>query len=163
MDRVPPVRPVGLSVPVDTPAGVRMRWLVDTLAGRLPLEPAAVADQLAPSFRLSVPPVQLVASLLDVAADLGEVVVERLDPVSDYEMAARVVSEDLRLWVLRVVVEDVDPYAITSVSVSPARVPTEAGCSVPVPWTEVSAVADATLAPVMHTSLPPGLLAELDR
>src|SRR4051794_14454779 len=126
MDRVPPAGRTGLAVPTDTPAGVRLHWLVETLAGRLPLEPVTAAAQLAESFRSSVPPVQLVASLLDVAADLGALVVERLDQVSDYEMAARVVSEDLRLWVLRVVVEDLDPYAITSVSVSPARVPTEA-------------------------------------
>jgi D-alanyl-D-alanine carboxypeptidase len=143
---------LSIPVPTATPAGRRLAWLLDALAGRVPLEPASAADQLAASFRASVPPVQLVASLLDVAEDLGDLVVERLDEVSPYEMAARVVGADLRLWVIRVVVEPTAPHGLTATSVSPARVPTEAGCSAPVPWPEVAA-AD----PVVHTTLPADL------
>jgi CubicO group peptidase (beta-lactamase class C family) len=140
--------PPSLSVPTATPAGRRLAWLLDALAGRTPLEPASAAAQLAAIFQRSVPPAQFVATLLDTAADLGELVVERLDEVSVHEMAARVVSADLRLWVVRVVVEAAEPYGITSAAVSPARVPTEAGCSAPVPWRDVEG-AD----PVAHTTL----------
>jgi D-alanyl-D-alanine carboxypeptidase len=142
------VNTTGVAVPTGTPAGRRLAWLVDALAGRQPLEPGGAAGQLAESFRQSVPPVQFVAAMLDTAEDLGALVVERLDQVSPYEMAARVVSSDLRLWVIRVVVEPDAPHGITSTSVSPARVPSEAGCSAPVPWAALPAVE-----PVVHTTL----------
>jgi D-alanyl-D-alanine carboxypeptidase len=138
----------GIAVPTSTPAGRRLAWLLEALAGRQPLEPAAAAGQLAASLQHSVPPVAFVAAMLDTAHDLGVLVVERLDQVSPYEMAARVVSSDLRLWVIRVVVEAQAPYGITSTSVSPARVPSEAGCSAPVPWAALPAVE-----PVLHTTL----------
>jgi D-alanyl-D-alanine carboxypeptidase len=145
-----------IPVPTGTPAGRRLAWLLDALAGRVPLEPASAADQLAASFRESVPPIQLVAALLDIAEDLGDLVVERLDEVSPYELAARVVAADLRLWVVRVVVEAAAPHGLTSATVSPARVPTEAGCSAPVPWPVVAA-AD----PVVHSTLPADVAAEI--
>jgi CubicO group peptidase (beta-lactamase class C family) len=152
-----------LTVPTTTPAGRRLSWLLDALAGRAPLEPVSATEQLSASFQASVPPVQLVAALLDIAADLGEIVVERLDEVSAYEMAARVVSHDLRLWVVRVVVEDVTPFGMTSASVSPARVPTDVGCSVPVPWPAVRAGgADSGGEPVVHTTLGDVLAARVD-
>ena len=147
----------GLAVPTATPAGVRLAWLLDALSGRRELEAASAADQLAGSFRESVPPVQFVAAMLDVADDLGALVVERLDEVSPYEMAARVVSGDLRLWVVRVVVEAQAPYGITATSVSPARVPSEAGCSAPVPWDALPSVE-----PVLHTTLPASLTDGVD-
>lgn len=145
----------GIPVPTTTPAGRRLAWLLDALAGRQPLEPALVAGQLADSLRQSVPPVQFVAAMLDTADDLGALVVERLDEISPYEMAARVVSSDLRLWVIRVLVEPEAPYGITATSVSPARVPSEAGCSAPVPWAALGAVE-----PVLHTTLDDAVVAE---
>ncbi len=144
----------GLTVPTATPAGRRLAWLIDALAGRVPLEPDSASSELAVTLRETVPAAQFVASMLDTAADLGALVVERVDEVSPYEMAARVVSADLRLWVIRVVVEPSAPHGIVSTSVSPARVPSEAGCSSPVPWPDVQG-GDA----VVHSTLDPLLLA----
>ncbi|BEP16470.1 hypothetical protein acdb102_47810 [Acidothermaceae bacterium B102] len=150
-------------VPPSTPAGQRLGWLLDTLAGRLPLRPETAAAAFAGSFMTTVTPAQLAVTLADLADDLGDVVVERLDDVSPYELAARIVSHDLRLWVVRVVVERVAPYGITSASVSPARVPTEVGCSVPVPWPAVrGGGADSGGEPIVHSTLDPALTAEID-
>jgi D-alanyl-D-alanine carboxypeptidase len=145
-------------VPVVSPAGVRLRWLLDALSGRVPLEAGTAGPHLDPSFQRTVPAGQLVASLLDVAADLGALTVERVDEVSPYEMAARVVGGDLRLWVVRVSVSSAPPHGIVSATVSPARVPTEAGCSVPVPWSDMDAAQ-----PVVHATLTEPLLGEADR
>jgi D-alanyl-D-alanine carboxypeptidase len=142
----------GAAVPTSTPAGARLAWLLDALSGRVPLEPVSAAEQLAASFTQRLPARQLVASLLDTAHELGALVVERVDAVSPYEISARVVSSGLALWVVRLAVDPQPPHGIASVSLTPARLPTEAGCSVPVPWDEV---ADAQ--PVARGTLSGGL------
>lgn len=93
-----------------TPAGERLRWLLDGLDGRWP-EDVDAGPVLSPTFAAEVAPSRFVEVMTERSKRLSPIRVVGID-VEPSEAAARFRSSDGELWVARVSTESTPPHRI---------------------------------------------------
>jgi beta-lactamase class A len=139
----PAASPAEVAIPA-TPAGDRLRWVVDTLNGDVAgLAEDDVADVFNEAFLAQVPPAQLVPALRQLAGG-APFTVTSYSGTGDTQATATITGQDVAL-VVQIAVDADAPHRIAGLLFQPA----DAAAPTPVPvgsWDDVDA-ALAALAP----------------